>query len=157
MSCLSWNFENPAWIKLKTHHKLEKSSYYSLLVVSNSQFFPESQFGDGKSALCWKMPFSRSLLPCKQGPNVWGKSLITSEKPTWNFLYRLLPLASPFALSTGEREEFQETFSKWFPQTAFSQGFTSTLLVSGHTKREESQTLWGAHKGNSLGMERPLH
>lgn len=151
MSSLPWILRKSCVDTIKNSSQSWKSSYYSLFIDSNFQLFPESQFGDGKSALCWKMLFSRSLLPYKQGPNVWGnRSLITSGKPMWSFLYRLLPFASPFALNTHEKEDFQEIFSMWVPSDSpFSSHLHEIIGVWAHT-REGLQTLWGALKGRFL-------
>lgn len=106
---------------IKNSSQSWKSSYNVLFVASNFQLFPESQFGDGKSALCWKMLFSRSLLPDKQGPNVWGnRSLTTSGKPMWSLLYRLLAFAHPLLETLMRRKSFRRYSPCGFPQIAFS-------------------------------------
>lgn len=44
MSCLPWNFEIPVWIKLKTHHKLEKVPVTLYLLSLTLSFFQSLNF-----------------------------------------------------------------------------------------------------------------
>lgn len=151
--CVPWIFGKSCVDTIKNSLQSWRSSYNVLFVASNFQLFPESHFGDGKSALCWKMLFPRSLPSDKQGPNVWGnRSLSTSGKPTWSLLYRLLAFASPFALNTHEKEEFQEIFSMWVPSDSLFSSHLHEIIVQAHA-REESQSFRGALKGCFLGTD----
>lgn len=133
-----------------------KSSYCSLFVFSNFQLFPESQFGDGKSAVCWKMLFfPKSLLSYKQGTNVGVWSHL--EDP-WEAFF-----TGSFS-SPHEKEEFWEGryASCGFPLTAPSQAIATKLLVSGPMQERGHKPCGELSRGafcgqTSLGMEGPLN
>lgn len=152
--CLSWNFKNLVWIKLKTCHEVEKVPITLYLLSLTLRFFPESQFGDRKSALCWKMPFSRSLLPDKQGPNVWGKSLITSGKAHVKISLQASSLG-PTLCSKHRWEgrisgDILQVDSLW---ELFPSASPEHYWCLDTNAREEWQTSWGAHKGSFLWTE----